>query len=381
MICMVNNNNPFQGCCPISPISKPPNLPRLMGPQGPAGPPGPQGPQGIQGIQGIQGEQGAQGDPGPSTNLFVTEEQALVVEIPLLITDPVPIVNVQVTTNNDNERVKIDAIVSTRVQAVTSSTTFGLALIYELFRDGVPLTSAFVEGVYTRPEGTFQFYSWHPNFTFVDVPGPAGTYTYEIRASHRLNANPGNVVNIQAYNLGLTAEVFPPTNSFFAASTTAKTNFEEFNIHHASKLKENKVPPLLLDTRQLNVLEMNNEKTNTEESTVLKESMDTEFKQKEKRLLPSIEELKLTVSEQQSKINLLTELLNKTTEENEKELDSLKIKLENKLTYFTNTKDLEKERAVLEIERKFQEKLQEIHEQYNNLLERLYEKFFLYRDK
>ncbi|WP_313799018.1 hypothetical protein [Cytobacillus sp.] len=375
---MVNNNNPFQGCCPISPISKPPSLPRLMGPQGPPGPPGPQGEQGI---QGIQGEQGLQGDPGPSTNLFVTEEQALLVEIPLLIPAPVPIVNVQVTTNTVNERVKIDAVVSTRVQAVLSSTLFGLALIYELFRDDVPLTRAFVEGVYTRPEGTFQFYSWHPNFTFVDVPGPAGTYTYEIRASHRLNANPGNVVNIQAYNLGLTAEVFPPTNSFFAASKKAKTNFEEFNIQQASILKkENKITPLLLDNRQLNILEMNNEKTNNEESTVLKECMDTEFKQKEKSLLPSIEELKLTVSEQQSKINLLTELLNKTTEENEKELNSLKIKLENKLTSFTNIKDLEKERAILEIDRKSQEKLQEIHEQYNKMLERLYEKFFLYRD-
>ncbi|MGN7402011.1 hypothetical protein ACTHO0_19340 [Cytobacillus praedii] len=54
---MDNNNQPFQGCCPLSPISKPPKLPRLIGPPGP---PGPQGPQGIQGIQGIPGP------PGPS---------------------------------------------------------------------------------------------------------------------------------------------------------------------------------------------------------------------------------------------------------------------------------------------------------------------------
>lgn len=38
---MSKHNQPFQGCCPISPVPKQPQLPRLMGP------PGPPGPQGI----------------------------------------------------------------------------------------------------------------------------------------------------------------------------------------------------------------------------------------------------------------------------------------------------------------------------------------------
>lgn len=71
---MTNNNQPFHGCCPLSPGSIPPKLPRLIGPPGPQGPqgipgsqgiPGPQGPQGTQGPQGIQGIQGIQGPPGP----------------------------------------------------------------------------------------------------------------------------------------------------------------------------------------------------------------------------------------------------------------------------------------------------------------------------
>lgn len=55
VIDMVNDNQPFQGCCPLSPGSKPPKLPRLIGP------PGPQGPPGIQGSPGIAGPTGPSG--------------------------------------------------------------------------------------------------------------------------------------------------------------------------------------------------------------------------------------------------------------------------------------------------------------------------------
>lgn len=41
---MANYNQPFQGCCPLSPVSKPPKLPRLIGPPGPQGIAGPTGP-------------------------------------------------------------------------------------------------------------------------------------------------------------------------------------------------------------------------------------------------------------------------------------------------------------------------------------------------
>jgi chromosome segregation ATPase len=95
-----------------------------------------------------------------------------------------------------------------------------------------------------------------------------------------------------------------------------------------------------------------------------KESITTEFQQKESQLVSSVEELKATVSGQQDQI----EKLNQTNE-------SLRINQENELTRLTESKDLEKERAVLEVERQYQEKLQEIHNQYNEKLARLYEKF------
>ncbi|USK57759.1 DUF4183 domain-containing protein (plasmid) [Cytobacillus solani] len=62
---MANNNQRFQGCCPLTPIPKPAKLPRLIGPPGPPGP---------QGIPGIPGPPGPQGPPIsgviPTTNLL-----------------------------------------------------------------------------------------------------------------------------------------------------------------------------------------------------------------------------------------------------------------------------------------------------------------------
>lgn len=106
-----------------------------------------------------------------------------------------------------------------------------------------------------------------------------------------------------------------------------------------------------------------------------REQMKAEFTEKESRLGSSIEELKLTVHEQQEQMERLNEKLNNTIQANEKETNSLKVNFENQLTQLITSKDLEKERAILDAERKSQEKLQAIHEQYNNKLARLYEKF------
>ncbi|MCQ6281933.1 DUF4183 domain-containing protein [Bacillus sp. EB600] len=71
---MVNNNRPFQGCCPLTPIPKPPKQ-RFICPPGQRGP---RGPQGISGSQGPQGIPGPQGPPfqglTPATNLMYFTE-------------------------------------------------------------------------------------------------------------------------------------------------------------------------------------------------------------------------------------------------------------------------------------------------------------------
>ncbi|MEK5269230.1 MULTISPECIES: hypothetical protein [unclassified Heyndrickxia] len=97
-----------------------------------------------------------------------------------------------------------------------------------------------------------------------------------------------------------------------------------------------------------------------------KDSLVGAFEEKERQLASSIEELKATVRDQEDQIE-------KLTRENEEQ----KVNHVNELNRLTEAKDLAKERATLEIERKYQEKLQEIHEQYNEKIARLYEKFEL----
>jgi chromosome segregation ATPase len=105
-----------------------------------------------------------------------------------------------------------------------------------------------------------------------------------------------------------------------------------------------------------------------------KESMTAEFQQKESLLVSSVEELKATVHDQEDQIARLTENLNSTIHENTKEMESVKVNHDNELTQLANQKDLEKDRAILEVKQQYQEKLQEVHDQYNERLARLYEK-------
>jgi DNA repair exonuclease SbcCD ATPase subunit len=106
-----------------------------------------------------------------------------------------------------------------------------------------------------------------------------------------------------------------------------------------------------------------------------KDQIKAEFEQKESRYVSSIEELQQTAHDQQDQMERLNEKLNNTIQTNKKENESLKVNFKNQLTQLTNAKELEKERAILEVERKYQEKIQQVHDQYNEKLARLYEKF------
>jgi chromosome segregation ATPase len=105
-----------------------------------------------------------------------------------------------------------------------------------------------------------------------------------------------------------------------------------------------------------------------------KEQMRAEFVERESRLSSSIEELKSTARDQAALIEQLQGRLEKTVQNHKDEMDTQKVNFENQLTQLTDRKDLERDRAILEIERKYQEKLEKIHEQYNEKLAGLYER-------
>jgi chromosome segregation ATPase len=108
--------------------------------------------------------------------------------------------------------------------------------------------------------------------------------------------------------------------------------------------------------------------------TAEKEQMKAEFGEKESRMVSSIEELKTTARDQATTIEHLKEKLNNAIEDHKEELDKQMVNHSNQLTQLTDRKELEKERAILEIERKYQAKLEKLQDQYNEKITSLYEK-------
>jgi len=123
---------------------------------------------------------------------------------------PFPIMNVQVTTTLNNQRVKLDATLTTIILAMLTSSSFQYGIEYRLFRDTTQLTFDSTIGNYLRNQSisTTPTYSGHPNLTFVDIPGPAGTYNYQIVANDIVPRINIDIILIQ--NRGLTATVYPP---------------------------------------------------------------------------------------------------------------------------------------------------------------------------
>ena len=170
---------------------------------------GAQGPAGPTGATGPTGPTGPTGTTGPGATLFVSEQQGLAPSIPpganaLLIMD------VEVTTTEENQRVKIDATIDTVVSVTGGSTNFEFGLVYNMFRiPGLVFQgNSTVNGSYERPSSGVGFYTWHSNFTRVDVPGPVGTYVYSITVTETTDRI--NIFSIVASNMGLTATVYPP---------------------------------------------------------------------------------------------------------------------------------------------------------------------------
>lgn len=139
-------------------------------------------------------------------SLFCASNQGAQIKIPDAA-ESFPLIDVQVTTSRVNERVKIDATISTLVHTYSSS-TFSYGLEYILYRDDKPLRKVSQFGDFVRQTDFTQDYDFHPNITFIDVPPSPGTCNYSIVVTERLLRK--NVDFIIIYNLGLNAIVFPP---------------------------------------------------------------------------------------------------------------------------------------------------------------------------
>lgn len=115
--------------------------------------------------------------------------------------------DVEVITTEANQRVKLDATLTIQVETGQSASSFLYDIQLRLVRGADLLSITCQKGSYDKPINSDIEYHWHPSLTFVDMPGPAGTYVYTVVA---FVFNRVNVPNIVAQNLGLTAIVFPP---------------------------------------------------------------------------------------------------------------------------------------------------------------------------
>jgi chromosome segregation ATPase len=112
-----------------------------------------------------------------------------------------------------------------------------------------------------------------------------------------------------------------------------------------------------------------------------KEKMKEVYAEKESRMVSSLEDLKASAHDQEALIKQLQTKLNTAIDDHKSEIENLKANHVNQLTQLTDRKELEKERAILEIERKYQAKLEAIQDQYNEKITRLYEKLDRNDDK
>ena len=183
-----------------------------QGEQGVTGPQGNQGERGVTGPQGIQGERGITGPTGPGAKYFFTESQT---PIAVPLSNFQAILSLAVTTTQPGEIVRIDSMIETIINTITTSgnQTYSYNIIFRLIRDTSTnlLTEVqLAERNMAKPSGTQTIIDF-PNITWTDTPPGPGTYFYHIVASR------GTVdLNIDTVTLGdrqMDAIVFPPTNN------------------------------------------------------------------------------------------------------------------------------------------------------------------------
>lgn len=118
------------------------------------------------------------------------------------------IMDVQVTTTEDNQRVKIDGRLTVSIAAMFDVTEIMFNLRFDLIRNpSTLLAECFQTGSYSIPT-QHPHYNWHPSFIFVDVPGAAGVYTYRVVVTGLFPRE--GIDFIEAIDLGLTATVYSP---------------------------------------------------------------------------------------------------------------------------------------------------------------------------
>lgn len=141
---------------------------------------------------------------------YFFNQERLGVDIPPGTPD-VEIIQVSVTTDSPNERVRLDSMAYTSIVTVGGTESYGYQLVYKLFRDTTELTEiALTHTNQVKQDLTSPFIEDTPNLTWTDVPGLPGTYIYRITVERIFTEE--HIADVTVFNRSIDAIVFPPVN-------------------------------------------------------------------------------------------------------------------------------------------------------------------------
>lgn len=174
---------------------------------------GPEGPQGPQGIQGKTGPHGKQGAPGLGSSYFFnqTTERQDIPENPGFTFEP--ILQVDVTTTEIGERVRLDSMITTFIDTVSAGTLYSSRLTFRFTRTGgveLIATDSHIDN-FVKPQGSRSFINDTHNLTWTDTPPGPGTYTYSLEIRRGTGAFEANIAQVIVLARSIDAIVFPPS--------------------------------------------------------------------------------------------------------------------------------------------------------------------------
>lgn len=131
--------------------------------------------------------------------------------VPVPPNSTIEVINVSVTTNSPNERVRLDSMFLTAVTTESTGTDYSFRIGYRLFRDTTQLTGTNFSNIFlVKQSGENALIEDTTNITWTDVPATPGTYNYRVTVERSFPEE--NILNVFVFSRSLDAIVFPPVN-------------------------------------------------------------------------------------------------------------------------------------------------------------------------
>lgn len=159
------------------------------------------------------GPPGEQGSPGLGSSYFFnqTAEGQVIPENPGFTF--VPILQVDVTTTELGERVRLNSMIETLIETFNAGTLYTSRLTFRITRTGgaeIIATESHIRN-FVKPVGSSSFIDDTHNLTWTDTPPDPGTYTYTLEIRRGTGVFEENIDRVLVLARSIDAIVFPPS--------------------------------------------------------------------------------------------------------------------------------------------------------------------------